>query len=296
MSIRVLVTGATGFTGKYVVKELCSQGFRVTCFVRQSSDRGGLAAFPAEYIVGDLDDYDALRDALDNHDVLVNIASLGFGHAAGIVKACQEANIKRAVFFSTTAVLTTLAAPSKIVRTKAEQLIRESNINYTIIRPTMIYGSLGDRNMIRLIRFIYRSPVVPIFGDGKSLLQPVCVQDLAKAVSSILKNDNTKNKVYHLSGKEPLTYNEVIDTVAEKLRKRVIKIHIPVKLSLLAIRVARYIPGLPHITPEQVLRLNENKAFSHEKAGNDFSYSPLSFADGISREVSEFEDLKKSGK
>jgi nucleoside-diphosphate-sugar epimerase len=229
-----------------------------------------------------------LRDALKNQDVLVNVASLGFGHAHGILTACQEANIKRAVFFSTTAVLTTLAAPSKVVRMEAEKLIRESNIDYTIIRPTMIYGSLGDRNMIRLIRFIYRSPVVPIFGDGKSLLQPVFVQDLAKAVSNILKNDNTKNKVYHLSGKEPLTYNAVIDTVAEKLNKRVIKMHVPVSLSMIAIKLAKYIPGFPHITPEQVLRLNENKAFSHEEAGNDFGYSPLSFDDGIAKEIAEF--------
>ena len=292
MTMRILVTGATGFTGKYVVKELCSNGYKVTCFLRQSSNRSGLASLPVEYVVGDLADNTILRDALKNQDALVNIASLGFGHAQGIVKACQEANIKRAVFFSTTSVLTTLAAPSKVVRTEAEKLIRESNLDYTIIRPTMIYGSVGDRNMIRLIRFIYRSPVVPVFGDGKSLLQPVCVQDLAKAVSSILQNDKTRNKIYHLSGREPLTYNAVIDMVAEKLNKRVAKIHIPVSLSMFAIKIAKYVPGFPHITPEQVLRLNENKAFSHEEAGNDFGYAPMSFDDGIKREVAEFMDAK----
>ena len=294
MTIRVLVTGATGFTGRYVVKELCKQGFTVTCFVRKNSNCDRLAMLPVDYAVGDLGDSESLRNALTDKDILVNIASLGFGHAPAIVQACQQSKIKRAIFFSTTAVLTTLAAPSKIVRTAAEKLIFESGIDYTIIRPTMIYGSLGDRNMIRLIRFVSHSPLVPVLGDGTSLLQPVYVADLANAVAAILLRDNTKNKVYHLSGKQPLSYNEVVDTVAQGLGKKVMKIHLPVNLSLMAVKVANLIPSLPHLTKEQVYRLNENKDFSHEEARKDFSYNPLSFKEGINLEIKEFVEREKS--
>ncbi len=105
-------------------------------------------------------------------DALVNIASLGFGHAGSVIQATKEAGIRRAIFISTTAIYTQLDAKSKSIRLAAEQAIQTSGLEYTILRPTMIYGSRRDRNMWRLIRFLRVSPVAPVFGDGNYLQQP----------------------------------------------------------------------------------------------------------------------------
>jgi nucleoside-diphosphate-sugar epimerase len=218
-------------------------------------------------------------------DALVNIASLGFGHADSIIRAAKEAGIQRAVFLSTTAIFTQLNAPSKKVRVAAELAVETSGLKYTILRPTMIYGSPRDRNMWRLIRFMRLSPIVPIFGDGKYLQQPIHVDDVAAAVLGCLKSDVTIGVSYNIAGKHPLTYNEVIDTIANAMNKRVWKLHIPSKpvVSLLGLFERIHIP-FP-IKAEQVLRLNENKDFSYLEAQRDFGFSPLAFEEGIKIEM-----------
>ena len=103
-------------------------------------------------------------------DALVNLASLGFGHARGIVRAAVRAGLDRAVFVSTTAVTTTLPARSKAVRLAAEDEIRGSGLSWTILRPTMIYGAAGDRNLSRLLALLARlqrgSAPLPLVAAG----------------------------------------------------------------------------------------------------------------------------------
>jgi len=283
--MKVCVTGATGFTGSRVVPLLLKSGYEVRCLYRASSDRSILSLPEIEWATGDLSDTSALTAAMQGTDVLVNVASLGFGHAESIVSAAQKAGIQRAIFISTTAIFTRLNARSKTVRVAAELAIETSGLKYTILRPTMIYGSPRDRNMWRLIRFIHYSPIVPIFGDGKYLQQPIHVDDVAQAVVSCLSNDRTIGKSFNIAGKYPLAYDEVIDTIAREMNKRVWKIHVPSKpvVSLLGLFERLRIP-FP-IKAEQILRLNENKDFSYAEAQRDFGFSPLSFEEGINLEL-----------
>jgi uncharacterized protein YbjT (DUF2867 family) len=229
--MKIFVTGATGFTGSRVVPLLLKSGYAVRCLYRASSDRSSLAGLNVEWALGDVSDSQSLSTAMQGTDALVNVASLGFGHADSIVSAAKRAGIQRAVFISTTAIFTQLNAGSKKVRVAAELAIETSGLKYTILRPTMIYGSPRDRNMWRLIRFMRVSPIVPIFGDGKYLQQPIYVDDVAQALVSCLSNDNALGKSYNIAGKQALTYNAVIDTIAKKMNKRVWKIHVPSSLS-----------------------------------------------------------------
>jgi nucleoside-diphosphate-sugar epimerase len=285
--MKVFVTGATGFTGSRVAPLLLKNGFEVRCLYRASSDRSPLDGLNIEWVLGDVADTESLTSAMSGADALVNIASLGFGHADSIIRAAKDAGIQRAIFISTTAIFTQLNASSKKIRVAAELAIETSGLKFTILRPTMIYGSPRDRNMWRLIRFMRLSPLVPIFGDGKYLQQPIFVDDVAAAVLGCLKADVTIDRSYNIAGKHPLTYNEVIDTIAKAMSKRVWKLNIPSKpvVSLSSLFEKLRIP-FP-IKAEQVLRLNENKDFSYAEAQRDFGFSPLSFEDGIILEISE---------
>lgn len=283
--MKVFVTGGTGFTGSYVLRLLIKNGYEVRCLHRPGSDRSSLPQPEIEWASGDLSDSQALSASMRGADALVSLASLGFGHADSIVRAAQEAGISRAVFVSTTAIFTQLNARSKQVRLAAESVIETSGLKFTILRPTMIYGSSRDRNMWRLIRFMRSSPLVPVFGDGNHLQQPIYVGDVAQAIVSCLCNDQTIGKSYNIAGKSPRTYNQVIDTIAGQLQKRVLKIHLPSApaVSLLKLFERLHIP-FP-IKAEQVLRLNENKNFSYEEAEREFDFSPLSFEEGIKLEL-----------
>jgi nucleoside-diphosphate-sugar epimerase len=285
--MKVFVTGGTGFTGSHVLPLLLKNGYEVRCLYRPGRDRSALLRVhpQIEWVSGDLSDSQALAASMRGTEVLVNIASLGFGHADSIVRAAQETGIGRAVFVSTTAIFTNLNAKSKQVRLAAEKAVETSRLKYTVLRPTMIYGSPRDRNMWRLIRFMHYSPIVPVFGDGNYLQQPIYVGDVAQAIVNCLCNDQTIGKSYNIAGKSPLTYNQVIDTIAGQLQKRIWKIHIsaaPV-VSLMKFFEGLHLP-LP-VKAEQVLRLNENKNFSYEEAARDFEFNPLPFEEGIKLEL-----------
>ncbi len=285
--MRALVTGATGFTGGYVVARIEGQCRHLRCFVRCSSDLSVLSAHDVELVYGDLGDICSLRRALAGMDTLVNIASLGFGHAPNIVDAARNVGIERAVFISTTGIFTTLDAKSKAVRLEAERLIRESDLAYTILRPTMIYGSRRDRNMARLINYIRRYPVIPIFGSGEYLQQPVYVGDVADAVASALYSPKAISKAYNIAGANPLTYNEVIETVCRALGRHVWRVHIPVGPAAWLVGLQERLLPQPILKVEQILRLNEHKAFSYEEAVQDLDYHPLSFEEGLRLELQE---------
>jgi nucleoside-diphosphate-sugar epimerase len=285
--MKVFVTGATGFTGSHVVPLLLQSGYQIRCLYRPTSDRSLLPQPEIEWAFGDLSDIPALTASMQGIDALVNIASLGFGHTESIISAIKKAGIQRAVFISTTAIFTQLDAKSKKVRVAAELEIENSGLKYTILRPTMIYGSPRDRNMWRLIRFIRYSPVIPVFGDGNSLQQPVYVGDVAQAIVNSFLRDKTICKNYNISGKQPLTYNEVIDTIARQMKKRIRKIHLPARLVVHLLRLFERMRIPFPFKAEQVLRLNEDKAFSYAEAQQDFDYSPLSFEDGIKLELKQ---------
>jgi nucleoside-diphosphate-sugar epimerase len=283
--MKILVTGATGFTGSCVVPRLLARGADVRCLVRSTSDTSGLPQAGIRLIRGNLDDRDSLALAMQGADLLVNLASLGFGHAGNVVKAAMDTGIRRALFISTTAIFTGLNARSKAVRLAAEETITRSGLAYTILRPTMIYGSPRDRNMSRLIRYLQRWPLVFVAGGGQALQQPVYVEDVAEAVVRAIESADTLNKAYNVAGATVLSFDQVVDTICGLLRRSVRKVHVPwvPLVSFLSI-LERLSIRLP-IKAEQILRLNEDKAFDYSAAGRDFGYQPRSFAEGIRLEL-----------
>ena len=285
--MNILVTGATGFTGSYVVEELLNAGHGVTAFVRTPEKAATLTQqYPGLTVRhGCFEDSASIGAAMDGCDTLVNVASMGFGHLPDTVRAAEDTGIRRAVFFSTTAIFTTLPAASKTVREAAENAIRDSSLDWTIVRPTMIFGTPSDRNMIRLIKWVAKTPIVPVFGPGTFRMQPVFVRDLAAAVPRILASDKTVTKAYNLSGADATDYNGLVRLVAELLGKRVKLLHLPVGLSIAAVRISRALPGLPNLSDEQVLRLNEHKDFSHGDAAEDFGYSPTALRNALQHEI-----------
>ncbi|HVU11204.1 MAG TPA: NAD-dependent epimerase/dehydratase family protein [Phototrophicaceae bacterium] len=283
--MKIIVTGATGFTGSYVVPRLLEQDFEVHCLARASSDRSVIPGEQVTWITGDLGDEDALAHAFEGMDALVNIASLGFGHAPGIVRAALDHHIQRGIFLSSTAIFTRVNAPSKAARTAGEMAVSDSPLDYTILRPTMIYGSARDRNMSRLIGFLRRYPLFPMFGSGEHLQQPVYVDDVAAAVVACLQEPNTIRQAYNIAGKAALTYNQVIDTIAHTLNRSIFKLHVPAAPVVTTLRLTERLKLRLPIKAEQILRLEEDKQFDYGGAARDFGYQPRDFAEGIRLEL-----------
>jgi len=255
----------------------------IRCFVRTSSSRANLPE-SVQFAVGDLRDSRSLRQALAGADTLVSLASLGFDWNDPVFEALRGSTVTRGVFLSTTAILTKLPVKSKPVREHGEALVRNSGIDWTILRPTMIYGTPADRNISRLIRLVRRSPIVPVVAPH-ARQQPVYVTDVADAVVAVLASERTSRQTYNISGRDPICLEEVIRTVAEVmgLNRRIVTVPLGLARSVVAFheRLARK----PVIRVEQIDRLAEDKAFDHNAALRDFGFAPLGFRDGVHREI-----------
>lgn len=290
--MKVLVAGATGFTGSRVVPLLLEREHSVRCFVRKDSSLKRLPIEKVDLAYGSFEEIDSFAKALGGIDLFINVASLGFGHGPEIVTTIENSGVSRAIFTGTTAVFTKLNAPSKVVRLAAEEAIHASSLDYTILRPTMIYGANDDRNMCRLVNFLLKWPIIPVFGSGQFLLQPVFVGDLAEAIVEVAFAKRCIRKEYNISGEKPLSYNEVIDTLNNLLGRTVTKVHISAWLVIAILRITEAIGIRLPLKAEQVQRLNEHKAFCHSEATHDFGYSPMDFKSGMAMELRSMGYLK----
>lgn len=285
--MRILLIGATGFTGGYLFDSLHEKGYEITCFARPSSNVNRIEGRAAKILYGDLSDYESLLAAFKGQDTVIFLSGLTKGFASNVVNSCKANGVSRFIFCGSTGIFTQLKPAIKEVKLEAEAIIKNSGLEYTIIRPTMIYGTSKDRNMCKLVRFVKRSSVVPVLGSGEYMQQPVYVKDLAESFVLALENPASINQEYNIAGAEPLTYNEVVSTTAKVLRKRAIKIHIPLRVCTFLLGVYEKVSKRPKFSKEQALRLNEHKDFSIEKARRELGYSPLTFGEGITREIQE---------
>jgi len=193
--------------------------------------------------------------------------------------------IHRVLVVSTKSIIKTRAEDDRRTLLQAEEAIRESRLAWTILRPTMIYGAPGDRNISRLITYLMKRSWVAVPGSGAFLLQPVFVDDLARAVVQVIDNDGTSIRDYNLPGGQILTFNEIVDLIARYLSRRISKIHLPAPPVVWGLRALERL-GIPvPVSSEQVQRLNEHKVYSLQPAQNDFGYQPRSFRQGVWEEI-----------
>ncbi len=287
--MKVHVTGGSGYLGRRVVPLLVNAGHEVTALARSRAAAAKIAVSGARPVAGDLDDPASLDVAFatGQPEALVNLASLGFGHAPAIVAAAEEAGMRRAIFVSTTSVETALDSRSKAVRLAAEETIRASGLDWTILRPTMIYGSPADRNMSRLLRLVRRAPVVPLPGGGRRLQQPVHVDDLAGAVVAALTAPEAVGQVYDVAGPEPLTLRDVVVHAGEAVGRRPRLVTVPLAPAIGLTRVYERVAARPRLKAEQLQRLAEDKAFDIGPARRDLGFDPRSFSVGIRQEAEQ---------
>ncbi len=290
----ILITGATGFVGTNLLKEMLKQGFQARCLIRNPSKAEGVNQPGVELVKGDVTDRDSITKALEDGKVetavhLVGIlaetgrATFKAIHTEGtrnMVDACKEKNVKRFVHIS--ALGTRENARSQYHKTKweAEEIIRASGLDYTIFRPSVLFGK-EDKFTNLFANLIKVSPFILIPGNGGNKMQPVSVKDLAAAMTAAIKGAQFVNKVYEIGGAEKLTFDEIIDAICRALGKTRLKIHIPIPLMKIGAAIAEAILPKPPITRDQLLMLEEDNITDNNALEAVFGIKPLRFEDGI---------------
>ena len=280
----ILVTGALGFVAARLLPGLLQRGARVVAVVRPGRDAGRLERAGIEVRRADLARADTGRAAaFAGAGAVVHLA--GMSLVPGLVGELQAAGVRRGVFVSSAGVYTRLASSGAEAKRAGEAALRSSGLAWTVLRPSMIYGLPGDRNLERLLRWLSRSPIVPVPGRGRVLQQPVHVDDLVAALIGALERPGSAGHDYDVGGPEPLTLRALIEESARAAGRRAFVVPMPLRPVWTLVRAGRGMGLRLPVRPEQVLRLEESKAVDIGPARRDLGFDPRSFRDGIRAEV-----------
>tara|TARA_X000000368_G_C22941614_1_gene672422 strand:- start:72 stop:974 length:903 start_codon:yes stop_codon:yes gene_type:complete len=286
----LLVTGASGRSAKYFFERLEAENYdkKIKCLVRKNSQIEHLrqSKLNLEFIIVDFENIGDLKNSMAGVKTVLHTASIRLSKI--VIKAGREAGVEWFICVHTTVRYSKFKNPSADYIEIEDGLLKKYT-NLTILRPTLIYGNSRDRNFWRLINFVNSYNVFPVFGSGKNLMQPVNVEDVGNAYFKVLQNRNsTFGKQYNLSGKDQLTYISILKEISSALGKKVFFIYLPIWISLVGAYIMNMLLGarFPNLV-EQVQRMTEDKIFPFDEAYKDFGYLPMSFKDGIRREVNE---------
>lgn len=261
---KVFLTGGSGFVGRYVLRRLVSEGYEPVCLVRDAwrlQKQVSTQVWQRSRVVeGDLHRPGILEHGLENCTAAMHLVGIieerpSRGqtferiHAEGTrraVDACAATGVKRYVHMS--ALGSRPNAVSRYHRTKweAEEAVRSSPLQWTIFRPSMIHGVDGEfmQMMHAMCTDRLRYPVMPYFGSGRNLLQPISVEDVAACFVKSLSLPETIGQVYELGGPDRFTWRELYDICAEVINgSRRMKMSMPAALArLLAVTVVPLVP------------------------------------------------------
>ncbi len=288
----IVMTGATGFVGANLVKELVREGFEVRCIVRKTSEIGFLKDLGVDLIHGDVTEKASLLKAVEGADKCLSLVGILFEkgdvtfksiHVQGVknlLQSCKERGVRDFIHIS--ALGTRKSAGSIYHQTKweAEELIRSSSLNYTIFKPSVIFGK--EDNFTNLFAGLIKVlPIINIPGSGKNLMQPVFIKDLVEAIVMAVKDSKYSNGSYEIGGAKRLTFNEIIDTICRVLNKRRFKVHIPIVLLKPGALLMETLLPKPLITRDQLIMLEEDNITKKNTLKEVFNIEPTKFEEGI---------------
>lgn len=295
--MKVFLTGGTGFIGQEVQQQLLQHGHQVRLLCHRQKTVAKKTG--PGVIVGDTTEPKCLHAVMEGCDAVINLVGiirefprrgitferLHTETTKNLLKAAQEQGVRR--FLQMSANGTRADALTDYHKTKwaAEQLVRESEFDWTIFRPSLVFGT-GDMFVNMLAGLIRKLPVVPVMGDGNYRLQPVAAQDVAAGFVKALEAPQTYNKTYHCGGPEAYSYNRILDLIGAALGKRsVCKLHQPLLLMKPVVSVMQSLPQFP-MTSDQLQMLLEENICDPAEWQTDLQLQLTGFEEGIATYLS----------
>ncbi|MFN8405747.1 MAG: NAD(P)H-binding protein [Anaerolineales bacterium] len=278
--MKIAVTGAFSYTGKYITKRLLERGEEVVTLTnhpnRPNPFNGQVKTFPLDF------EEASMTKSLQGADVLVNTYWVRFDKGENtqpraventrkLVNAAKAAGVKRIVHISIANPSADSRLPYYWGKAANEKAVIDTGLPYAIIRPTVLVGG-GEDILINNIAFLLRRlPVMLIPGDGSYGIQPVHVEDVANlAVEGVYSKDSY---ITDAVGPESYTFKELVKLVGETIGAKRLVVSAPPRLALLASQFLSLFLNDVLLTPEEVDGLMGNLLVSHEPARGKIKFS-----------------------
>lgn len=285
----ILVAGATGHLGERLVCRLLQRGDTVRTFTRDTDSpvAKALAARGADVRPGDFRRKWTLWEALEGCDCLVNAAHARFGEAC--VQACRTTGVTRFVLVSSTWRFSRHRDRTVDDVVKGESVVAVSSLDWTIIRPNMIFGGERDNNMTHLLRRIRERRmmgIIPVFGTGGQLVQPVYAEDVVSAIVAAIDKPESIGMAFNIAGPDPIPFNRYIREIARAANTAEPRIlPLPILLAEALVRFFPFALRAVGMSPSQVRRMAEDRHVNIQPAWEVLGFRPLPFAQAIRLKV-----------
>lgn len=290
----ILVTGASGFVGRHVVPELLDGGHRVVALVRDDASgerivrRLTAAQRPAlETRRGDVTLPETLPSALSGADAIVHLVAIPRDWNGGsdlrlvntegtrnVVAAAHSAGVRRLIHQGALGVEDEPALHYASSKARAERLVAESGLDWTILRPSLLWGP-GDGFFNIVADLVRLSPgVVPVPGDGRSRFQPLAVTDMARVVRLAVERPETIGLSYDLGGPRVWTYREITEEVLRAMGRRRVIVPMPVPLIRLVAGTAEFLRLPFPVATDQLRQLRLDNVGPLDGVERGFGFPP----------------------
>jgi uncharacterized protein YbjT (DUF2867 family) len=284
----VTVFGGTGFLGSRVVKCLAEKGSTVRVAARNPwRSKDGEQRQNVVSVEADVRNIQSVQEAVDGASAVVNCVGLYHEHddetfeavhldgAADVAKAARKAGVERLVHISGIGVDT--QSGSLFVRTRAlaETRVFAAFAEATIVRPSVMFAKNGS--FLQALEGVFdASPVVPLFGNGETRLQPAHVDDIADAISALLEHPETAGTIYEFGGSDILTYRELLEGVRKAHHARSRLVPMPFTVWKLLARLMSVMRNPPITTSQVALMQNDNVVDPNRDGFNMLGIRPRS--------------------
>ncbi len=273
----VTVFGGTGFLGRNLVDRLLRRGYRVRVAVRnprqdlfQDTDNR------LEQVQCDVRKTLSVADAIKDADGVVNAVGLYIEsqsatfeavHVVGAQNIAQQSVILGAKLVHISGIGADTESPSAYIRARAvgEQRVRKAAPHAVILRPSVLFGR-NDAFLRTLSVLVRMLPVIPLFGNGSTRLQPVYVEDVAMAIECGLCSNELSENIYELGGAQILSYKDLLSTIARHMNRKRLMLPIPFLVWELLATLASVLPN-PPLTRDQIELMRHDNIVDPDAAG-----------------------------
>ena len=272
---KVFITGSTGFVGSEIIKLLINEDYKIYALVRNKgkllSDKNIIE------VEGDILNPQTYEDILKECDILINLIgiirefpkknitfhNLHVKSVENLLKISKNSKIKKIIHMSANGARKDAVTIYHKTKYQGEQLVKNSGICYTVFKASVIYGP-NDEFINMLAGFMSKAPVFSYFGDGKQLLQPVSVEEIAEIFVKSISNKITDNQTYTICGNRVLTYKEILQLILKIKNTKKILLPVPIFIVKVMTSLLGGFDDFP-LTKEQLIMLLEGNTCENRK-------------------------------
>jgi len=289
----ILITGATGFLGRHLVRRLLAAGEAVRCLVRPGSPGlEWLQSQPVETSVGHLLDAGSLGRACEGIEQILHLAAptreardavVEETHRQGTALLAEAARANRVGRLIMLSPLGSAASAGLLFlrsRGQAEEQLRQGGLPTVILQTSLIFGA-GDRLISGTIRMLRRTGVLLIPGTGKTMLQPIWVGDVVSCLLRALRDDSLLDRTVPIGGPQHLTYEEIAEQIGKMLNLPRMKVHLSRRM---VGRLARLLDGFgrsPFLAYRHLELLEVGTITALDAVKRSFGFQPMPLIEGV---------------